>query len=182
MHSACSQADCTQQDHANWACSMLCRHADMGCPIYPCSKPTNPGAKCACACCSLNCQVPSCCVLTNLGLSVLPGSSAGAGHQAAVSRLVSDLQAGAARYAFWGHSLTVQLKDSRQAGKAVCPLFLALYTPGCIFCEGTHTRACNQLFWVAPTSAVLPGWTAGCVVEEDSCSSCPAISHLRGDQ
>jgi len=89
-------------------------------------------------------------VLTNLGLSVLHGSSAGVGHQAAVSRLVTDLQAAAAQYSFWGHSLAVQLKDSRQPGKAACPLLGHVNT--CVLFRerpGTHARACNKLLWVA---------------------------------
>lgn len=64
-------------------------------------------------------QVPSCCVLTNLGLSTLPGSRPGGStHTSAVSQLVSDLQAGAASYSFWGNQLSVRLRDdsSIQAG------------------------------------------------------------------
>lgn len=56
-------------------------------------------------------QVPSCCVLPNLGLSTLPGSQPGGScHTAALSRLAADLQAAAVGYSFWGHKLTVQLK------------------------------------------------------------------------
>lgn len=56
-------------------------------------------------------------MLTNLGLSTLPGGQpGGSAHTSAVSQLVSDLQAGAAGYSFWGNKLSVQLKDSTQAG------------------------------------------------------------------
>jgi hypothetical protein len=67
-------------------------------------------------------QVPSCCVLTNLGLSILPGSQAGAScHTAAVSRLAADLQAAAAGHSFWGNKLTMQLKNNSQpTGGCLC--------------------------------------------------------------
>lgn len=61
-------------------------------------------------------QVPSCCVLTNLGLSQLAGSSAGGTHFcSAVQQLLADLQANAAACGFWGNSLRVQVKDGTTA-------------------------------------------------------------------
>lgn len=54
-------------------------------------------------------------MLTNLGLSQLPGSRpGGACYDAAVARLLSDLQANAAACGFWGNSLRV---EARKAGQ-----------------------------------------------------------------
>jgi hypothetical protein len=60
-------------------------------------------------------QVPSCCVLTTLGLSELPG-----GYAAALQQLLADLQANAAACGFWGNSLQVETKDCASGSCCMC--------------------------------------------------------------